>query len=195
MKSHERIGFVLLLLCAGPYLSGCGFATYPDSFAAPEFEVYRLTTDAFPDWWRCSFERSGTVCEATVTRSNNGEYVLELAVSSNTQFSYAELSPEIVAELAAQESALFDLPLLPPRTLTVQEVDQLKALFGDLHINRHPSPFTLVGYRGLRLLRVHRWDDVQLGTHTRDGTMVDLADSDAIIGSLSGFVPADMLAP
>lgn len=195
MKNHERIGFALLLSCAGPFYSGCGFATYPESFAAPEFEVYRLTTDAFPEWWRCSFEPSGTVCEATVTRSTNGEYVLELAVSSNTQFIYPELSPEIVAELTAQESALFDLTLLPPTTLTVQEVDQLKALFGDLHINRHPSPFTLVCCLGLRLLTIHRWDDVQLGTHTRPGVIIDYEDSEAIVRFLSGFVPADLSAP
>lgn len=193
-RGRLRFGAALLLSCTGLFRSGCGIVAYPDSYAAPEFEVYQLTTAVFPEWWKCSFEPPGTICEATIIRNDNGEYVAELAVSSNNQFTYddksEELSPDVLAELAEQEIELIDLP---PRLLTEQEVARMKALFSDLHINRHPSPFALVCCLGGRFLRVHRWDNIELGTHTYNGVMIDYLDSDAIVAFLGEFVPLDLV--
>ncbi len=194
-RNRWRFDATLLLSCTGLFRSGCGIVDYPEFFAAPEFEEYRLTTETFPDWWKCSYEPFGTICEATVTRNDNADYVVQLVVSSNNQHSYeelSELSPGDRNELV-QESASLELTHLPPRVLTEQEADRMKALFSNLHINRHPSPFTLVCCLGGRLLRVHRWDDVQLGTHTHDGAMIDFLDSDAIVAFFGEFVPIDLI--
>jgi len=175
--------------------TGCGIVTYPDSFAAPDFEVYRLTTDAFPEWWRCSYERRGTICEASITKQVNGDYLLEIAVSGNDEFGYNELSAEIVAELLEQQGDRFDLIPMPPRILTAQEVDRMKNLFAELHINRDPPPFTLVCCRGIRLLQIHEWDDVRLGTHTYATSLIDYMDSAAIYGFLREFLPSEYSQP
>ncbi len=182
---RKRFGVVMLL--SSTSLLGCGggfgsIAVYPEAYAVPEFEEYRLTTDAFPTYWKCSLESSGTICEATITRNDNGAYVAELAVSSNDQFSYGEKPPGILDHQ-------FDLIYLPPRILTEQEADRMDALFSDLHINRNPLPYSHVCCLGLRLQRVHRWDDVQLGTHTRDGAMIDFSDSSDIVGFLYELMP------
>lgn len=182
IMNRWRFSVVLLLSWSSLYGCGCGIAVYPESYAAPDFDEYRLTTDAFPEYWKCSFERSGTICEATITRNDNGEYIAELAVSSNDQFGFADIPPGVLNDQ-------FDLTYLPPRVLTEQEVDRMKALFSDLHINRHPSPFSIVCCFGVRMLRVHRWDDVQLATHTRDSARIDVADSVAIVGFLRELLP------
>lgn len=183
----------LITVCAG----GCGFVEYPEEYAAPEFEVYRLTTDAYPDWWKCSYEAYGNICEATITRSENGEYVAEIAISNDRhhEYGYNNLSPELVSELEDQEPNLFDLAILPPRILTEQEVAQLQTLFGDLHINRLRSPFQIVCCLGLRLTRVHHWDDVVLSDHARRGAIIDYRDSGAIVTFLGELVQDEQSSP
>jgi hypothetical protein len=183
---------MILLSSASVCIAGCGIIEYPEAYSAPDFEVYRLTRDAVPDWWECAFERRGTVCEATITRTGDDHYVLELGVSSNDMFTWSEVSQEDIEELTDEERETLELTRLPTRALTDEEVVRMKVLFADLHVNRHPFPFNIVCCLGLRLEELHRWDDVELGTHTYDGVMIDFRDSGAIVSFLGEFVPDEL---
>ena len=138
------LGFCTALLsCVSLLLNGC-FAFYPEIYDGSGFEEFQYRFETDPPCTEYPFDFDGTVvCEATITRVGNGEYV---AVVSGVH-----------------PGSQSDSPFLAQRAMTESEIERMFIIFGGLEINRHPWPFcTLFSFVPFLGEQIFRWDDLEL---------------------------------
>ena len=183
--SRWRICGVLLLLCGSYFLCGCFYAYYPDTYDASDFEEFDYRVESDPPCLEspCTSQEYpdihySPVCEATITRQANGDYVfavLELKTGYDCDVSY-----------------------VPERVMTESEVERMLAWFGELHINLHPRPFCTIpmagGGSGERSGGdvFFRWDDLELVTGDCDRARLDWGQAGGIQLFLKSLVTAGL---
>lgn len=138
-----RICNVFLLSCASLSTAGCYFSVYPETYDASDFKEYQFHKESDPPCLERPPSILSWVCESTITRQANGEYVVMMAIRPGERYP----APETVH-----------------RTMTDSEVEYLLAIFAQLRINRNPRPncnFRLPGFPPSGEI-FHRWDDLEL---------------------------------
>ncbi|MBU0507307.1 hypothetical protein KKH27_00530 [bacterium] len=175
MAEHRgRIGSVLLLGCTSLCIHGCFYAYYPDTYDASDFEEFKLYYEIDPP---CLDEQAfPRICEATITREGDGAYRVVLEGRTDNQ-------PE---------------PYRVERAMAESEVEDMIALFSELYINLHPSPFCKFPLMGGGNPNISvsgeaffRWDDFELVNNDCDRERLDFHQGGHIIGFLRTLLPED----
>ncbi|MBU0719703.1 MAG: hypothetical protein KJ749_15775 [Planctomycetes bacterium] len=113
------------------------------------------------------------VCEATITRQADGEYIVVLEGRTDDQSE----------------------PYREERTMTESEVEGMLELFGELRINLHPQPFcafpVLGDFPPESLELVYRWNDFELVSYDCDRARLDWLQAGDIYGFLISLLPED----
>lgn len=169
-----------LMGCAFLKNFGCANAIYPETIDASSFDEfeYRVQLDppcldspsAYPELG-ISY---GPVCEAQITRDEDGVYMVRLGVRTDFQ----------------QDSS----PYLPTRKMNESEMNAMLTLFADLSINRHPQPFCYhPALRGLNSGAevILRWDETELVINDCDRARIDFRDGRQIGNFLDSLVPME----
>ena len=184
MAEHRgRIGSVLLLVCMNLCIPGCFYAYYPDTYDASDFEEFHYQLETDPP---CLEPRSGSeegltflarrLCEATITREADGEYIVILEGRTDDQSE----------------------PYREERAMTESEVGDMLWWFAKLNINLHPQPFCVPLTMGMDyppgFEAVYRWDDFELVSYDCDRARLELERAWGIERFLGTLLPEDETA-
>ena len=76
-----RIGGGVLLSGVILATSGCYFSVYPETYDASDFKEYQFRKESDPPCLERPPSILSWVCDSTITRQANGDYVVVMAVS------------------------------------------------------------------------------------------------------------------
>ncbi|MBU0507308.1 hypothetical protein KKH27_00535 [bacterium] len=157
-------------------MPGCLYAFYPDTYDASDFGEFYYRFESDPP---CLGSRDATagyfrLCEAAITREAEGEYLL-------------------VLEGHTGDSS--DSHYLVERAMTGSEVEDMLALFRELHYNLHPQPFCAIPAAGIGFPEsyeyVFRWDGFELVGYDCDRARLDWERGVDIYWFLISLLPED----